>query len=68
MGDAYDMIVAGLDPCMTSSFEEREDRYLTDESYIFNNFQDALIELEELANPKAILRRYGENKYKIHFP
>lgn len=72
MGDAWDMIAAGLDPSMTSSFEER-DCYLDlrdpiEDPNIYDNYKDALLALKEISNSKAFLRRHGVNKYKVHVP
>jgi len=72
MGDAWDMIAAGLDPSMTSSFEERESyldlRDPIEEQYVYENYKDAFLALKEISNSKAFLRRHGVNKYKIHVP
>jgi len=72
MGDAWDMIAAGLDPSMTSSFEERDNsldlRDPIEDPYLYDNYNDALLALKEISNSKAFLRRHGVNKYKIHVP
>lgn len=72
MGDAWDMIAAGLDPSMTSSFGER-DSYLDlrdpiEDPYVYDNYKDALLALKKISNSKAFLRRHGVNKYKVHVP